>query len=56
VIAGAVASLHPEIELVWWLVPGAIVAAVAELLPSPLDDNVTVPLAAAITMALLSRI
>ncbi len=56
VIAGTVATLHPEIDLVWWLVPGAIVAAVAELLPSPLDDNVTVPLAAAIVMALLSMV
>ncbi|MCH8848258.1 MAG: hypothetical protein J4N29_05140 [Chloroflexi bacterium] len=56
VIAGAVASLHPDVPLAWWLVPGAIAAAVAELLPSPLDDNVTVPLAAAITMALLSMI
>ncbi len=56
VIAGALASLHPEIDLVWWVVPGALVAAVAELLPSPLDDNVTVPLAAAITMALLSTL
>ncbi|MCI0821547.1 MAG: hypothetical protein J4N31_04335, partial [Chloroflexi bacterium] len=56
VIAGAVASLHPDVPLAWWLVPGAIAAAVAELLPSPLDDNVTVPLAAAVTMALLSMI
>ena len=56
VIAGALASLHPEIPLAWWLVPGAIAAAVAELLPSPLDDNVTVPLAAAITMTLLSML
>ncbi len=56
VIAGALASLHPDIELAWWLVPGALVAAVAELLPAPLDDNVTVPLAGAITMALLSTL
>ncbi len=56
VIAGAVASLHPDIPLAWWVVPGAIVAAVAELLPSPLDDNITVPLTAAIVMALLSRV
>ena len=57
VIAGAVAALlHPDIPLEWWLVPGALVAAVAELLPSPLDDNVTVPLAAAIVMALLSMV
>ena len=52
--AGAAAALHPDIPLAWWLVPGAIVAAVAELLPSPLDDNVTVPLAAAVAMWLLS--
>ena len=56
VIAGTVASLHPDIPLVWWVVPGAIVAAVAELLPTPLDDNITVPLAAAITMWLLSML
>ena len=56
VAAGAVAALHPDIPLAWWLVPGAIVAAVAELLPSPLDDNVTVPLAAAVAMWLLSML
>ena len=56
VIAGVLAALHPEIDLRWWIVPGAIAAAVAELLPSPLDDNVTVPLAAAITMTLLSML
>ncbi len=55
-IAGAAASLHPAIPLVWWIVPGALVAAVAELLPSPLDDNVTVPVAAAIVMSLLAML
>ncbi len=56
VIAGTVATLHPDVALAWWLVPGAITAAVAELLPTPFDDNVTVPLAAAIVMALLSMV
>ena len=56
VAIGAVAALHPDIPLAWWLVPGATVAALAELVPTPLDDNITVPLAAAIAMWLLSMV
>ena len=52
--AGALAALHPDVPLAWWLVPGAIVAAAAELVPAPIDDNITVPVAAAAAMTLLS--
>ena len=56
IAAGAGASLHPDIPLAWWLVPGAVTAAIAELLPIPFDDNLSVPLAAAGIMALLAMI
>ncbi len=52
--AGVLASLHPDVPLVWWIVPGAVVAAAAELAPLPVDDNITVPLAASVAMALLA--
>jgi len=52
--AGSIASLHPEITLQWWLVAGATTAAIAELLPLPIDDNITVPLAAAGLMTLVA--
>lgn len=52
--AGALASFHPDITLEWWLLAGAAVAAVVELLPIPVDDNITVPLAAAGLMTLVS--
>ena len=37
----------------WGLVAGAVVAAVVELLPAPLDDNLTVPLVSGSAMHLL---
>ena len=52
--AGVLASLHPDVPLAWWVVPGAVVAAAAELAPLPVDDNITVPLAASVAMALLA--
>ena len=52
--AGVLASLHPDVPLAWWIVPGAVVAAAAELAPLPVDDNITVPLAASVAMALLA--
>ncbi len=52
--AGLLASLHPDVPLAWWIVPGAVVAAAAELAPLPIDDNITVPLAASVAMALLA--
>ena len=55
-VAGLLATLHPDVPLAWWLAPGAIVAALAELAPVPLDDNVTVPIAAAAVMALLAMV
>jgi glycerol-3-phosphate acyltransferase PlsY len=52
-LAGFLATFHPDISLGWWLIAGAAVAAIAELLPLPIDDNVTIPLTAAGLMALL---
>ena len=54
--AGVLASLHPAVTLAWWFIPGLVAAAVVELLPLPLDDNVTVPLAGATTMHLLAMV
>jgi acyl phosphate:glycerol-3-phosphate acyltransferase len=53
---GALAALHPAIPLAWWTIPGAITAAIAELIPLPVDDNITVPVAAAAVMFLLSGV
>lgn len=52
---GAVGVLHlaGAIEFRWFLVAGAVVAGIAELLPLPVDDNLRVPLAAGGAMALL---
>ncbi len=55
-LAGVLATNHPDLSMVWWLVPGAIVAAVVELLPIPIDDNLSIPLAAASAMAVLAVI
>ena len=55
-IAGLLATLHPAVPLAWWLFPGLVVAAAVEILPIPLDDNVTVPLAGAGTMQLLAMV
>ena len=54
--AGLLATLHPDVPLAWWIVPGAVVAALTELAPLPLDDNLTVPIVAAAAMALLAVI
>lgn len=55
-LAGTVAAAHPDISRVWWMVPGAIVAAVTELLPLHIDDNLSIPIAAASAMTLLKMI
>ena len=52
--AGLLATLHPDVPLAWWIVPGAVIAALAELAPLPLDDNLTVPIASAAAMTLLA--
>jgi dolichol kinase len=52
--AGALVALHPGVPLAWWIIPGAITAALAELVPVPIDDNITIPLPAAVVMALLA--
>ena len=52
--AGFLVGLHPEVTQAWWLVAGAVTAAVAELLPLRIDDNITVLLAAATLMALVA--
>ena len=54
--AGLLATLSPGVSLAWWFLPGLAVATVAELLPIPLDDNVTVPIAGAATMHLLAMV
>ena len=53
-IAGLLAGFHPDITPEWWLVAGAATAAAVELLPLPIDDNITIPLTAAALMALVS--
>ena len=52
--AGALASLHPDVTFTWILVAGAVVAALVELAPLPVDDNITVPVASASAMAALA--
>lgn len=52
--AATLTALHPDVPLAWWLAVGVAVAAVVELLPLPLDDNFTVPLAAGGAMAALA--
>ena len=53
---GLLATLHPDVPLVWWIAPGALVAALAEFAPTPFDDNLTVPIASAAAMALLAMV
>lgn len=53
-LAGLAATLHPALSFAWWIVPGAIAAALAELAPSPIDDNITVPVVAGATMTALA--
>lgn len=52
--AGALASLHSDVAFTWILAAGAVVAALVELAPLPVDDNVTIPVASASAMAALS--
>jgi dolichol kinase len=54
IVAGLVVSIHPDIPWAWWIVPGAIVAALVELIPFPFDDNITIPLATAGAMTLMA--
>lgn len=54
--AGLLATLHPDVPLAWWIAPGAVVAALAELAPLPFDDNLTVPIASAVAMSLLALV
>jgi dolichol kinase len=56
VAVGLAVGQHPDIDLGWWFVPGAVAAGVAELLPLPVDDNIVIPLAGAGTMALLAML
>jgi glycerol-3-phosphate acyltransferase PlsY len=53
-IAGTLFTLHPSIPMAWWFFPGLVTAGAVEILPIPLDDNVTVPLAGGGIMALLA--
>ena len=52
--AASLAALHPDVGWAWWIVVGAMVAAVGEMLPLRLDDNLSVPLAAGGVMTLLA--
>ena len=52
--AGALAALHPDVALTWRIAAGAAVAAMAELAPLPVDDNITIPVASASAMAALA--
>ena len=54
--AGLLATLHPDVPLIWWIAPGAVVAALTELSPLPFDDNLTVPIVAAAAMSLLAMV
>lgn len=49
--AGVLVSVHPDVPLAWWTALGAVIAAAVELVPLPVDDNVTVPIAAAVVMS-----
>ncbi len=51
---GVLTALHPAVPLAWWMAAGVVVAALVELLPLPVDDNFTVPLAAGGVMAVLA--
>ena len=52
--AAALTALHPDVPMAWWVGVGVLVSAIVELLPMPLDDNFTVPLAVAGVMATLA--
>jgi dolichol kinase len=55
-LAGTVATAHPNVSRTWWMVPGAVVAATTELLPLRIDDNLSIPIAAAAEMSLLEML
>lgn len=52
---GTIYILHVtgQIPFQWQAIPGAIVASLAELLPLPSNDNLHIPLSAAVTMLFL---
>lgn len=54
--AGSLAAIHPVVPLTWWLYAGAAVAAVTELLPLRVDDNISVPLASGAAMSLMTLV
>ncbi len=53
---GSIAAVHGDVPMAWWLVPGAFTAALAELVPLKIDDNLTIPLASGAVMTLLALI
>lgn len=53
-LAGSLVAIHPMVTLTWWLYAGAVVAAITELLPLQVDDNISVPLASSAAMALMA--
>jgi dolichol kinase len=56
ILASLIVSAHPDITWAWWIVPGAVIAAIIQLIPSPFDDNITITLASAGAMTLLAII
>jgi glycerol-3-phosphate acyltransferase PlsY len=52
-VAGSLVAIHPVVSLTWWLYAGAVVAAVTELLPLRVDDNVSIPLVSGAAMTLM---
>ncbi len=53
-VIGYAVAVHPDIPPVWWTIPDALIAAATEILPLPLDDNITIPMAGATAMTLLA--
>lgn len=54
--AGIAASVHADVALAWWIVPGAVAAAAVELAPLPMDDNVSIPIIAGALMTGLAAL
>lgn len=52
IIAAIIEACSSSVEL-WILIAGAAIAAVVELLPIPIDDNLTVPLISGVAMTLI---
>jgi acyl phosphate:glycerol-3-phosphate acyltransferase len=53
---GTVIVLLPGTELAYWtMVLGAVTATVVEILPLPLDDNISIPMISGLVMHLLSH-